>query len=145
LRWQIFTFNNGYNYKNTISNGCFFNMAARLGRYTGNQTYLDWANKMWDWTGAVGLMSPDYHFYDGTDDTINCTQVNHIQWTYNAGVYLLGAATMWNVVCSFLSVFRRAFANNQISLPQVVPSKQPGKLAQTVLLPDSVCSSRTTS
>lgn len=97
LRWQIFTFNNGYNYKNTISNGCFFNMAARLGRYTGNTTYIDWANKMWDWTSSVGLMSTDYHFYDGTDDTINCTQVNHIQWTYNAGVFLLGAATMYNV------------------------------------------------
>ncbi|TID19389.1 Histone deacetylase [Venturia nashicola] len=97
LRWQIFTFNNGYNYKNTISNGCFFNLAARLGRYTGNTTYLENANKMWDWTEAVGLMSNDYHFYDGTDDTINCTQLNHIQWTYNAGVYLLGAATMYNI------------------------------------------------
>jgi mannan endo-1,6-alpha-mannosidase len=97
LRWQIFTFNNGYNYKNTISNGCFFNMAARLGRYTGNTTYIDWANRMWDWVGSVGLMDSSYHFYDGSDDTINCTQVNHIQWTYNAGVFLLGAATMWNV------------------------------------------------
>jgi len=97
LRWQIFTFNNGYNYKNAISNGCFFNMAARLGRYTGNTTYIDWANKMWDWVSAVGLMDNSYHFYDGTDDTLNCSQVNHIQWTYNAGVYLLGASTMWNV------------------------------------------------
>lgn len=31
LRWQIFQFNGGYDYKNAISNGCFFNMAARLG------------------------------------------------------------------------------------------------------------------
>ncbi|KAF2404238.1 mannan endo-1,6-alpha-mannosidase [Trichodelitschia bisporula] len=96
LRWQIFAFNNGYNYKNTISNGCFFNMAARLGRYTGNATYLEWANRMWTWVGDVGLMSPDYHFYDGTDDTLNCTNVNHIQWSYNAGVFLYGAATMYN-------------------------------------------------
>ncbi|KAF2668905.1 mannan endo-1,6-alpha-mannosidase DCW1 precursor [Microthyrium microscopicum] len=96
LRWQIFQFNNGYNYKNAISNGCFFNMAARLGRYTGNQTYLDWADKTWNWVEAIGLASPDYHFYDGTDDTINCTQVNHIEWTYNTGVYLYGAAMMWN-------------------------------------------------
>ena len=29
LKWQIFTFNNGYNYKNSISNGCFFNLGAR--------------------------------------------------------------------------------------------------------------------
>ena len=98
LRWQIFTFNNGYNYKNTISNGCFFNMAARLAMYTGNQTYADWANTVWDWVSATGLMSPGYQFYDGTDDTANCTSVNHIQWTYNAGVYLLGAANMYNLV-----------------------------------------------
>jgi mannan endo-1,6-alpha-mannosidase len=101
LKWQIFSFNNGYNYKNTISNGCFFNMAARLAVYTGNTTYADWANRMWDWTGAVGLMSPTYQFFDGTDDTLNCTQLNHIQWSYNIGVFLLGAANMYNFV-SFL-------------------------------------------
>jgi mannan endo-1,6-alpha-mannosidase len=104
LRWQFSTFNSGYNYKNTIANGCFFNMAARLGRYTGNSTYIDWANKVWDWVSAVQLVDSNYQFYDGTDDTINCTQVNHIQWSYNAGVYMLGAATMWNTV-SFLPSF----------------------------------------
>lgn len=96
LKWQIFTFNNGYNYKNTISNGCFFNMAARLAMYTGNSTYADWAIKMWDWTAAIGLMSPTYQFFDGTDDTMNCSSLNHIQWSYNAGVFLLGAANMYN-------------------------------------------------
>ncbi|KAK8212915.1 hypothetical protein M8818_003080 [Zalaria obscura] len=100
LRWQIFTFNNGYNYKNTISNGCFFNLAARLGAYTGNQTYFDWAERMFTWVQDIGLMSPTYQFYDGTDDTLNCSQLNHIQWTYNAGVYLLGAAVMWNATQS---------------------------------------------
>ncbi|OJJ50742.1 hypothetical protein ASPZODRAFT_56841 [Penicilliopsis zonata CBS 506.65] len=96
LRWQIFTWNNGYNYKNTISNGCFFNLAARLAKYTNNQTYADWAVKVWDWTTALGFMSPEYEFWDGADDTQNCTEFNRIQWTYNAGVYLLGAANMFN-------------------------------------------------
>jgi mannan endo-1,6-alpha-mannosidase len=99
LRWQIFNFNTGYSYKNSISNGCFFNMAARLARYTGNSTYLDWANKAWDWISEVGLMDSTYHFYDGTDDTLNCSSVDHIQWTYNAGVFVYGAAVMYNVVC----------------------------------------------
>lgn len=49
LRWQIFTWNNGYDYKNTPSNGGLFNLASRLGAYTGNQTYFDWADKLWDW------------------------------------------------------------------------------------------------
>lgn len=100
LRWQIFTFNTGYNYKNSISNGCFFNMAARLGAYTQNETYFDWADKMWDWVEAVGLMSPQYDFWDGTNDLLNCSQMNHIQWTYNAGVFMLGSAVMWNQVCA---------------------------------------------
>lgn len=97
LRWQIFTFNNGYNYKNTISNGCFFNIASRLYKYLGNDTYSEWAEKAWEWEMASGLMSADYHYYDGTDDTTNCTIINKIQWTYNAGVHMAGAAAMWNV------------------------------------------------
>jgi len=96
LKWQIFTFNNGYTYKNTISNGVFFNMAARLAMYTGNSTYALWAETTWDWLTAVGLLSPSYQFFDGTDDTENCTSINHIQWTYNSGVFLLGAANMYN-------------------------------------------------
>lgn len=96
LRWQIYPFNTGYNYKNTISNSCFFATAARLGRYTGNQTYFDWANKMWTWINDIGVMSTDYHFYDGTDSNINCSQVNHIEWTYNTGIALYGAAIMFN-------------------------------------------------
>ncbi|KAF2131061.1 mannan endo-1,6-alpha-mannosidase DCW1 precursor [Dothidotthia symphoricarpi CBS 119687] len=100
LRWQIFSFNNGYNYKNTISNGCFFNIAARLYKYLGNDTYADWAERAWVWEQSVGLMSADYHFYDGTDDKENCTSVNHIQWTYNAGIHMAGAAAMWNMTQS---------------------------------------------
>ncbi|KAF5859218.1 hydrolase 76 protein [Aspergillus alliaceus] len=97
LRWQIFSFNNGYHYKNTISNGCFFNLAARLARYTGNQTYADWAVRAWDWTTSVGFMTEEYLFWDGADDLKNCTVFNQLQWTYNSGVYLLGAATMYNL------------------------------------------------
>ncbi|KAM3076412.1 hypothetical protein ACMFMG_007231 [Clarireedia jacksonii] len=96
LRWQIFTFNNGYNYKNAISNGCFFNLGARLAKYTGNDTYAYWADKTWTWMESIGLLDENYYVYDGSDDTINCTQLNHIQWTYNAGAMLLGAANMYN-------------------------------------------------
>lgn len=106
LKWQIFAFNNGYNYKNSISNGCFFNIGARLAVYTGNQTYADWAEKTWDWVNRVGLMSPQYQVYDGTDDNKNCSELNHIQWTYNAGVYLLGAANMYAYVSHYTHAFK---------------------------------------
>lgn len=96
LRWQIFSFNKGYNYKNSISNGCFINIGARLGAYTGNQTYFDWVEKVWDWMVEIDLISPSFQVFDGTDVNINCTQLDHIQWSYNGGVLLLAAATMWN-------------------------------------------------
>ena len=35
LRWQIFTWNNGYDYKNSPSNAGFINLGARLYAYTG--------------------------------------------------------------------------------------------------------------
>lgn len=105
LKWQIFPFNQGYDYRNSISNGCFFNIASRLGAYTHNETYFRWANKMWDWCDDIGLVADSYMIYDGTADTDNCTNMNHVQWSYNAGVFLYGAATMWNQVRSRELVF----------------------------------------
>ncbi|KAE8453406.1 hypothetical protein EG329_010267 [Mollisiaceae sp. DMI_Dod_QoI] len=96
LRWQIFTFNNGFTYKNSIANGCFFNLGARLARYTGNDTYAQWANKVWDWESSIGLIDNNYNIYDGSSDVQNCTVVTRLQWTYNAGIYLHGAANMFN-------------------------------------------------
>lgn len=103
LRWQIFQFNNGFTYKNSIANGCFFNLGARLARYTGNDTYAQWAQRVWDWENSIGLMDEGYNVYDGSDDTKNCTTIDRLQWTYNAGVYLHGAANMYNYVSFFLS------------------------------------------
>ncbi|KAI1500529.1 glycoside hydrolase [Biscogniauxia marginata] len=96
IRWQIFTFNNGFNYKNSISNGCFFNIASRLARYTGNQTYADWAEKVWDWMVDVNYIDDEFNIYDGAGATENCKNINRAQWTYNAGIFLQGAAVMYN-------------------------------------------------
>lgn len=96
LRWQIFSWNDGYDYKNTISGACFFALSSRLALYTGNQSYAEWAEKVWDWTVGVGYIDDDYHVYDGAHITDNCTQVTPYQWTYNAGAYLLGSAAMYN-------------------------------------------------
>lgn len=74
-------------------------MAARLGLYTGNSSYLDWAEKTWDWvTGPVGLINNQSYVFDGSDVSLDCTEVSHLQWSYNAGVFLYGAAVMWNAV-----------------------------------------------
>ncbi|ELR03369.1 hydrolase 76 protein [Pseudogymnoascus destructans] len=100
LKWQIFRFNVGYDYKNAISNGCFFNLGSRLARYTGNDTYSNWAEKTWEWTQSIGLIDAQFNIYDGTDDLSNCTSINHVQYSYNAGVWILGAATMYNITKS---------------------------------------------
>ncbi|KAH6648990.1 cell wall glycosyl hydrolase [Truncatella angustata] len=96
LRWQIFTFNNGFNYKNSISNGCFFNVASRLARFTGNQTYADWAEKVYDWMSDTGLITEDFKVFDGAQVDSNCTELDQAQWTYNAGIFLHGSAVMYN-------------------------------------------------
>ncbi|KAH9890889.1 glycoside hydrolase family 76 protein [Xylariomycetidae sp. FL2044] len=97
LKWQYDPAANGYYYKNSVSNGGFFQTAARLARYTGNQTFADWATRVWDWSTGVGFVSPDYHVYDGAGDEgdQNCSAVNTDEWSYNIATYMHGAAHMY--------------------------------------------------
>jgi mannan endo-1,6-alpha-mannosidase len=71
-------------------------MAARLARYTGNSTYADWAEKIYDWTTATGLIDDSYRIYDGASASGNCKDIVPLQWTYNPGIYIYGAAMMYN-------------------------------------------------
>lgn len=110
LRWQMFTWNAGYDYKNSIANGCLFQMAARLARYVGNDSngtatnYTDTAEKVWDWMEEVGFMTletdgTELQLYDGASiDSGNnsCDTVTHLKWSYNFGVFITGAAYMYN-------------------------------------------------
>jgi hypothetical protein len=72
-------------------------------KYTGNTTYSNWAETTWDWCERVGLIDDKYNVYDGTSAAVgeNCTSVDHLQWSYNVGVFLIGAAYMWNIVRPF--------------------------------------------
>ncbi|KAI1654287.1 glycoside hydrolase family 76 protein [Daldinia decipiens] len=97
LKWQFIETANGYYYKNSVSNAGFFQTAARLARYTGNQTFGGWATKVWDWSTSVGFVSPDFHVFDGAGDDkdANCTAVNKDEWSYNIASYIHGAAHMY--------------------------------------------------
>ncbi|QLG74465.1 hypothetical protein HG535_0G03480 [Zygotorulaspora mrakii] len=99
LRWQIFVWNSGYDYKNSVSNGALFHLAARLARYTGNHTYVEWAERVYDWMLGIKLISPGEtkYVYDGVMVTDNCsgTPVSY-QWTYNQGLLLSGCAYLYN-------------------------------------------------
>ncbi|CCH62544.1 hypothetical protein TBLA_0H02600 [Henningerozyma blattae CBS 6284] len=99
LRWQIFVWNSGYSYKNSVSNGALFHIAARLARYTGNQSYVDWSEKVYDWMLGTGLISngTTYKFvHDGVNIETNCTDITPYQWTYNQGLLLAGCAYLYN-------------------------------------------------
>lgn len=98
LRWQILFTNPGWNYKNTISNAAFFQLAARLARYTGDDTYSVWANRAWDWLASTPNLTPDFTVNDGSDIKKNCTDTNGMQWTYNYGALMMGAANMYDYV-----------------------------------------------
>lgn len=96
LRWQIYTWNNGYDYKNTVSNGCLLNLAARLYRYTDNKTYSEWAEKTFDWVQSVKYLQPDFTLYDGGKIGNNCSEHTQLQWTYNYGLFISACAFMYN-------------------------------------------------
>jgi mannan endo-1,6-alpha-mannosidase len=99
LRWQVYPYLAGYNLKNAIANAGNFQLAARIARYTGNQTYADWATMAWDWMAdspLLELSGDTMYIWDSTDSNNNCTDADHHVWTYNYGALLMGAASMYN-------------------------------------------------
>ncbi|RMZ74919.1 hypothetical protein DV738_g5682, partial [Chaetothyriales sp. CBS 135597] len=98
-RWQVYSFNAGYNLKNSVSNGGNFLLSARLAYITGNTSYSNWANMVYDWIEQGPLMQIQdgtLYIWDNTDANHNCTAVQHYIWSYNYGIMLMGAAYMYN-------------------------------------------------
>ncbi|KAF3940126.1 hypothetical protein ABW19_dt0209443 [Dactylella cylindrospora] len=98
LRWQINPANDGYSYKNTISNAnplTFCKIGARLARYTKNSTYADWAEKTYKWLKATKIIRDDYYINDGAWIP-DCTKFSEHRWSYNYGTLLAGCAAMFN-------------------------------------------------
>ena len=102
LKWQWRQSNRGYDYKSTIANGAFFQLGARLARYTGNLTYAEWADKTYTWLESVAfLKSATYKVLDGAGDAPdNCTKIDQHQWSYNTAAVLYGSAVMANITRS---------------------------------------------
>lgn len=89
-----------------MSNVCFFNLGARLARYTGNETYSKQAVEAWDWLTAVGFVDDEtWAVYDGAHVDFNCTDINKAQFSYSAALLTQGVAYMYNYVCSVLTMF----------------------------------------
>ncbi|KAF3073890.1 Mannan endo-1,6-alpha-mannosidase DCW1 [Trichoderma lentiforme] len=99
LRWQIFTFNAGYDFKNSASNGVFFDLAARLYLQTKNTTYSDWASKIFSWEQDAGLITDTYQVLEGVS-TENCKNIDKTQTSLSASLFLHGSAALYNATTS---------------------------------------------
>ncbi|KAI0431568.1 family 76 glycoside hydrolase [Xylaria sp. FL1042] len=95
LRWQVYRTNNGFDYINTVANACYFNIGARLARYTNNDTYAELAEKTWDLIWRLGYISDEYDVYDGAH-LPDCTEINKAQFSYNAAMLMQGCAFLYN-------------------------------------------------
>ncbi|KAI0841181.1 glycoside hydrolase family 76 protein [Hypoxylon sp. FL0890] len=95
LRWQILSFNNGYDYVNSFSNAGYFNLAAQLAHLTGNKTYEDAASDTFELLEDIGLISKEYDVFDGAQVS-DCKSINKAQFSYPAALLLQGAAYMYN-------------------------------------------------
>lgn len=84
--------------KTAISNELFLVLAARLHLRTPGDTgpgsYLEWAQREWDWFLASGLISDNFQVIDGLNfDT--CGDGWTATFTYNQGVVLGGLVDLW--------------------------------------------------
>lgn len=106
LRWQRTPIQgDGYTLKNSISNGGFFQLAARLAVYTNNDEYSDWAIKTWDFAIRTHLVNKkDWDVTDSTNGQNECKDNGHTEWTYNYGAWLTGAAYMYEHVSHYCPI-----------------------------------------
>ncbi|EPQ57052.1 Six-hairpin glycosidase [Gloeophyllum trabeum ATCC 11539] len=80
-------------YKNAITNELFLLTSASGYLRTGNQTYLDNANKEWNWLSNSGMRNSDGLFNDGLDSS-TCQNNGQTTWTYNQAVVASGLGAL---------------------------------------------------
>lgn len=98
LRTDIYLFGDDYNSKDSLSQATFFLLAARLARFTGNQTYVDLAARTYDWMREVKLIDDDFAVYYNASTKQNCSQVDDTQWSQAAAAIAYGSAVLANIV-----------------------------------------------
>ncbi|MCO5051180.1 MAG: glycoside hydrolase family 76 protein [Verrucomicrobiae bacterium] len=84
-------------YKNAIPNELFLLLAARLHQRTpgdrGPGSYLDWAQREWEWFKASGLINAGQLVNDGLN--AQCENNRQTTWTYNQGVIIGGLVELY--------------------------------------------------
>jgi predicted alpha-1,6-mannanase (GH76 family) len=84
-------------YKNAIANELFLLIAIRLHQRipqdSGRDSYLDWAQREWNWFRQTGMINRENLVNDGL--TENCENNHRATWTYNQGVLLGGLVELY--------------------------------------------------
>ncbi|KAM3425307.1 Mannan endo-1,6-alpha-mannosidase [Cercospora zeina] len=99
LGWQIDRSMDGYHYKNAITNGLAFQLAARLVFATvkpdshAAKFYADWADKLWHANLGGVIDEGSYKVFDGVHAP-ECKKGADEEWSYNLGVWMGGCAVM---------------------------------------------------
>ncbi|MGM7722997.1 glycoside hydrolase family 76 protein [Metabacillus sp. Hm71] len=91
------------NDRNTISNAPAAEIGLLLYDITGEQYYLDWSKKMYDWVNSC-MLAPNGLYWDHIDLEGN---INKRQWTYNQGV-MIGASVLFYKATGDLTYLKRA-------------------------------------
>lgn len=84
-----------------LSNALFFNLGARIYRFTGSDQVADYVTMAYSWLESRELIDRKTGaVYDGAHVDDNCTDINKIQWSYNAASLSMGLAYLYNTVSS---------------------------------------------
>jgi mannan endo-1,6-alpha-mannosidase len=88
----------------------------------------------------IGLMDKSYNIYDGAHIESNCTDINKVQFSYNMGVWLLGAANMYNYVSRISHFSSSSLTNPQTNGNETWKARVDGLLNQTfnVFFPNNI-------
>lgn len=102
LRWQALSVNNGWDYINTIPNTCYFNIGARLARYSQNDTLADFVGQTYDLLVGVHYIDDEGNVYDGAHEGKDCKDIDRAQFSYNPALLIHGLAHLYNMVSYLL-------------------------------------------
>lgn len=87
-----------HTYKNAVTNELFLYTSALGYIRFGTQSYLDNANKVWNWLYHSGMRNSQGLFNDGLTDA--CANNGQTTWTYNQGVIASGLGALYKATGS---------------------------------------------
>lgn len=84
--------------KNTCINAPAAMASCKMYMATGEQTYLDWAVKIYDWMDAKLVDPEDHLLWDNVDyDSEGNERIDKAKYTYNSGCYISAAVLLYEI------------------------------------------------